>query len=192
MDKQRLETFSDGVIAIILTIMVLEIKVPHGNALTDLKALLPVLLSYILSFINIGIYWNNHHHLFQAVEKVNGLVLWMNLHLLFWLSLLPFTTGWMGENNFALWPVVLYGFVLLMTGVAYFILVKSLMPLHEKDSPLSKAIGDDKKGKISVLIYSAGIPLAFVHPYLALLLYLCVAVMWFIPDKRIEKKLDAE
>ena len=189
MGKGRLEAFSDGVIAIIITIMVLEMKVPHGSELISLKPLLPVFISYILSFINIGIYWNNHHHMMHASQHVNGKVLWANIHLLFWLSLIPFVTGWMGENNFTTWPVALYGIVLLMAGVAYYFLAHSLVGLHGKSSTIATAIGKDRKGKLSVLIYAIGIGLCFLHPMLGFACYILVAAMWFIPDKRIEKKL---
>jgi uncharacterized membrane protein len=187
MNKGRLEAFSDGVIAIIITIMVLEMKVPHGTDLHDLAGILPVFLSYLLSFVNVGLYWNNHHHLFQAAKHVNGAVLWANLHLLFWLSLFPFATGWMGENHVATWPVAIYGLVLVMAGIAYYILVQTLLAAHEADSPLAKAIGADYKGKISVGVYAAAIGLAFVNSWIAIFLYVAVAVIWLIPDRRIEK-----
>jgi uncharacterized membrane protein len=189
MKKGRIEAFSDGVLAIIITIMVLEMKVPHGEHISDLKPLLPVFLSYILSFVNIGLYWNNHHHLFQAVEEINGKVLWANTHLLFWLSLLPFATGWMGENHFTQWPVILYGIDLLMCSIAYFILVKVLLKVHSKNSTFAKAIGNDKKGKISTCIYIVGIVCAFIHPLIGLGSFLVVLAIWFIPDTRIEKKI---
>lgn len=189
MRKGRLEAFSDGVLAIIITIMVLEMKVPHGNHISDIKPLLPIFISYIFSFINVGLYWNNHHHLFQVVEKVNGKVLWANTHLLFWLSLLPFTTGWMGENHFTLWPVIFYGINLLMCSIAYYIMIRCLLPLHTKDSALAKAIGSDKKGLISTCIYVVGIPLAFLSPMIALAAYVSVLCIWLIPDKRIEGKI---
>ena len=189
MHKGRLEAFSDGVIAIIITIMVLEMKVPHGTDLHSLTEILPVFLSYVLSFVNVGLYWNNHHHLFQAVKHVNGAVLWANLHLLFWLSLFPFTTGWMGENHIATWPVVVYGAVLIMAGTAYYILVQVLLAAHSADSPLAKAIGSDFKGKISVVIYAVAIGLTFINSWIGIALYVCVAVMWLIPDRRIEKNL---
>ena len=190
MGKGRLEAFSDGVLAIIITIMVLEMKVPHGDDLRSLKPLLPVFLSYILSFIYIGIYWNNHHHMIHTARHVNGKVLWANIHLLFWLSLVPFVTGWMGENNFTTWPVVLYGVILMMAGVAYYILAHSLTQLHGKDSALATAIGNDRKGKISVIIYAFGIGLSFIHPFIGFGLYVLVAAMWIIPDRRFEKKLE--
>ena len=189
MHKGRLEAFSDGVLAIIITIMVLELKVPHGAELPSLQPLLPVLLSYVLSFIYVGIYWNNHHHLFQAVKHINGAALWANLHLLFWLSLFPFVTGWMGENHFAPWTVILYGVVLIMAAVAYYVLVRVLLAGHPPDSPLAQAIGSDLKGRISVVVYAAGIGLTFLNPWLGVALYLGVALMWLVPDRRIENTL---
>jgi uncharacterized membrane protein len=192
MGKGRLEAFSDGVIAIIITIMVLEMKVPHGDNPAALKPLIPVFLSYILSFINVGIYWNNHHHLLHAVSHVNGTVLWANIHLLFWLSLIPFVTGWMGENHFGMWPVALYGMVLIMAGVAYTLLTFSLINLQGKNSSLALAVGKDWKGKASVLIYGVGILLSFINRWLGFALYVVVAVLWFIPDKRIENKLKSD
>jgi uncharacterized membrane protein len=192
MHKGRLEAFSDGVIAIIITIMVLEMKVPHSADLAALKPMVPIFISYVLSFVYVGIYWNNHHHMMSAVKSVNGKILWMNLHLLFWLSLIPFVTSWMGENHFAQWPVTLYGFVLLMNAVAYSILSSTLIRIHGKDSPLGAAVGDGKKGKISVAIYLSAILLTFVHPLIGFALYSVVAIIWFIPDKRIEKKLEHE
>ncbi|MCI0376844.1 MAG: TMEM175 family protein [Gemmataceae bacterium] len=189
MSKGRMEAFSDGVIAIIITIMVLELKVPHGHDLEALVPLIPVFLSYVLSFIYLGIYWNNHHHLLQAVKLVKGPVLWANLHLLFWLSLIPFVTGWMGENEFASWPVALYGAVLWCAGVAYFILTRVLIAAHGGDSILATAVGRDAKGIVSVVFYAAAIPLAFVSPWIACALYVLVAVMWLIPDRRIEQTL---
>lgn len=192
MGKGRLEAFSDGVIAILLTIMVLEMKVPHGDSLRLLGPIWPVFVSYILSFINIGIYWNNHHHMLHVAEKVNGSILWANAHLLFWLSLIPFVTGWMGENHFTLWPVVLYGVVVLMAGVAYYILAQLLIRLHGKDSKLAKAFGKDTKGILSVVIYAAGIGLSFINSWFGLALYALVAAIWFIPDKRIENKIKQQ
>jgi uncharacterized membrane protein len=189
MEKGRLEAFSDGVIAIIITIMVLELKVPHGSDLNLLRPLLPIFLSYVLSFIYIGIYWNNHHHLLQAVRHVNGQVLWANLHLLFWLSLIPFVTGWMGENHFAALPVALYGVVLLLCAIAYFILTRTLIFHHGKDSALAIAIGRDFKGKISVVFYVIAILLAFINSWLACSIYILVAIFWLIPDRRIERTL---
>ncbi len=187
MKKGRMEAFSDGVFAIIITIMVLELKVPHGTDLNSLVPLIPVFLSYVLSFVFLAIYWNNHHHLCQAIERVNGRILWANIHLLFWLSLIPFVTGWMGENNFAPLPVALYGVILLLDAIAYFILTIALKAHHDEDSRLAKAIGNDFKGKISVVIYIVAIPLAFVHSLIAAALYIAVALMWLIPDKRIER-----
>ena len=191
MGKGRLEAFSDGVIAIIITIMVLEMKVPHGADLAALRPLIAIFLSYVLSFVNVGIYWNNHHHLLQAVRHVDGRTLWANLHLLFWLSLFPFATAWMGENHFAALPVALYGVVLLLAAIAYFILTRILISYHGKDSALATALGRDLKGKISVVIYAIAIPLAFVKPWFACALYVLVAVMWLIPDRRIEKTLNS-
>jgi uncharacterized membrane protein len=189
MGSGRLEAFSDGVLAIIITIMVLELKAPHGAGLADLRPLIPVFLSYVLSFVFIGIYWSNHHHLLHAVSQVNGRVLWANLHLLFWLSLIPFATGWMGENHFAAWPVALYGGVLLSAAVAYFILTRLLISYHGRDSALAKALGKDIKGKASLLFYTAAIPLSFVSPWLACALYVLVVIIWLIPDRRIERAL---
>jgi uncharacterized membrane protein len=189
MHKGRLEAFSDGVIAIIITIMVLELKVPHSTRLAALVPLLPVFLSYVLSFVFIGIYWNNHHHLLQAARHVNGRILWANMHLLFWLSLTPFATSWMGENCFTAWPAALYGAVLMCAGIAYFILSHTLITHHGTDSPLAKAVGRDFKGKVSVGMYAAAIPLAFVRSWISLGLYILVAVMWLIPDRRIEQTL---
>jgi uncharacterized membrane protein len=195
MNKSRLEAFSDGVIAIIITVMVLELKVPHAPTPEALLELYPVFLSYVLSFIFIGIYWNNHHHLFQTVHHVTGGVMWANLHLLFWLSLVPFATGWMGENHFALWPVLVYGANLLACAVAFTILLRFLIHANGHDSPLAKAVGGDWKGNVSIAVYTLGIGLAFVHPLLGIACYVTVAVLWFIPDKRIERVLpmkDAE
>lgn len=192
MSKNRLEAFSDGVIAIIITIMVLELKVPHSAEMSVLVAMGPHFASYVLSFVFIGIYWNNHHHLLQAAECVSGPILWANLHLLFWLSLIPVTTGWMGENGFAALPVAFYGIILLCSGIAYYILSKSLIKQHGKNSALAKAIGADKKGLISVVLYAIGIPVAFYVPLLANLIYISVALMWLKPDKRIEAALHIE
>jgi len=189
MSKDRLEAFSDGVLAIIITIMVLEIKVPHEADWAALRPLIPVFLSYILSFVFVGIYWNNHHHLLQAVRQVNGRILWANQHLLFWLSLIPFVTGWMGENHFAVLPVAFYGVVLLFAAIAYFILTRALIAHHGKDSTLALAMSNDLKGKISVLAYAIAIPLAFVSTWLSCLVYVLVAIMWLIPDRRIERSL---
>ena len=189
MNKGRLEAFSDGVIAIIITIMVLELHVPEGVGVEVLGPLIPVFLSYVLSFVILGIYWNNHHHLFQAARQVNGPILWANLHLLFWLSLMPFATAWMGENQFATWPVAVYGAVQWLSGGAYFILSRALIAHHGRDSTLASAIGRDTKGLASLVIYSIAIPLAFVNSWLAGALYALVALMWLIPDRRIEKTL---
>jgi uncharacterized membrane protein len=189
MSKSRLEAFSDGVIAIIITIMVLEFKVPHEATWQALIPVAPVFLSYALSFVFVGIYWSNHHHLLQVVEHVNGRVLWANLHLLFWLSLTPFVTGWLGENKFATVPAALYGVVLLCAAIAYFILARSLLSIHSPDSVLATALGADFKGKVSMVIYLVAIPLAFVRSWLACGLYILVAVMWLVPDRRIEKKI---
>ena len=185
MTKGRLEAFSDGVIAIIITIMVLEMKVPHGAALADLKPLLWVFLSYVLSFVNIGTYWNNHHHMLHATKHVNGAVLWANLHLLFWLSLLPFTTGWMGENHFQAVPTALYGVVLFMSAVAYTILAQMIVRADGEQSLLARAIGDDRKGWFSLLLYAIGVPCAYFLPWLGGALYVAVAIIWFIPDRRV-------
>jgi uncharacterized membrane protein len=189
MSKGRMEAFSDGVVAIIITVMVLEMRAPRGTDLASLRPLIPVLLSYVLSFVFLGIYWSNHHHLLQAVSHVNGRILWANLHLLFWLSLTPFVTNWMGENQFAAWPVALYGTVLLFAAVAYFILVRALLSLHGKESTLATALGRDFKGKISMVIYAIAIPLAFVKSWLACAFYVLVAIMWLVPDRRIERTL---
>ncbi len=189
MSKGRLEAFSDGVIAIIITIMVLELKVPEGAEISALIPLIPVFLSYLLSFVFVGIYWNNHHHLLQAARQVNGAVLWANIHLLFWLSLVPFVTNWLGENGFQAWPVALYGIVLLMAGLAYFLLSRALVALHGQDSVLAEAVGNDLKGYISLACYTLAVPLAFINATLACGLYVVVAVMWLIPDRRIERTL---
>ena len=189
MNKSRLEAFSDGVLAVIITIMVLEMKSPRGADLAALKPAIPILLSYILSFVYIGIYWNNHHHLLHAAQRVNGATLWANLHLLFWLSLVPFTTAWMGDNHFESWPVAVYGIVLLLAGVAYFILTRVLIRVHGQESTLATSIGRDRKGKISIAIYAAAIPLAFVKPWVAGACYALVAIMWLIPDPRIERRV---
>jgi uncharacterized membrane protein len=190
LNKGRVEAFSDGVLAIILTIMVLELRVPAGDTLAALQPLIPKLLSYVLSFIFIGIYWNNHHHLWQAVKKVNGSILWANLHLLFWLSLIPFVTGWMGEHHFATVPVALYGGVLWLSAMAYYIMVLRLLAYHGEDSLLVAAIGDGRKERFSLLLYTVAIPLAIVQAWVALALYVTVAILWLIPDRRIEKVLD--
>jgi uncharacterized membrane protein len=189
MGKNRLEAFSDGVIAIIITIMVLELKVPHGDSLEALLPLAPVLLSYVLSFIYVGIYWNNHHHLMHAATRVSGRVLWANLHLLFWLSLIPFVSGWMGENHFTTLPVAAYGVVLFMCAVAYSILVRCLIGHHGENKALADAIGNDKKGMLSLLLYPAGVGTAFIHPWLGFAFYVVVALIWLVPDTRIEKRM---
>ncbi len=187
MNKSRMEAFSDGVIAIIITIMVLELKVPHGAQLENLRELLPVFLSYVLSFIYVGIYWNNHHHMLQTVHKTNGAALWANLHLLFWLSLIPFASGWMGENHFATIPVAVYGFCLLMCAFAFTILSRILLKIEGPNSKLAEAITKDYKAKISLVIYLLAIALTFVNHWLGFALYCVVAAIWFIPDRRIEK-----
>ena len=189
MGKGRLEAFTDGVIAVIITIMVLEMKVPHGIDLPSLVPLIPVFLSYVLSFVFVGIYWNNHHHMLHAVEHVTGGVLWANLHLLFWLSLVPFVTGWMSENHFAPVPVALYGAVLLMSGIAYYILARILVSQHGPASTLARALGKDFKGIASIVVYATAIALAFVYPWAACALYVVVAIMWLVPDPRIEHQL---
>jgi uncharacterized membrane protein len=186
MRPERLNAFSDGVMAILITIMVLELKVPHGTDLSALSEVVPVLLVYILSFVILGIYWNNHHHMFCLTDRITGGILWANLHLLFWLSLLPFVTGWMGENHFAPVPTALYGAVLLMAGVAYYILEQTIIRSQGAQSKLAAAVGNDAKGKISVVLYAAAIPLAFVHQLLSDVIYVLVALMWLIPDRRIE------
>jgi uncharacterized membrane protein len=187
MGKSRLEAFSDGVIAIIITIMVLELKVPHGEDLGALKPLWPVLLSYILSFVYLGIYWNNHHHMLHASRAVTGSVLWANLHLLFWLSLIPFTTGWMGENHFATAPVALYGAVLFMAAIAYYVLEQRIIASQGEHSLLRRAVGSDWKGRFSPAAYVLGIALAFVSRWLAVAVYVIVALTWLVPDRRIER-----
>ncbi len=192
MNKTRVEAFSDGVIAVIITIMVLEMKVPHGEDFASLKPVIPVFLSYVLSFIYAGIYWSNHHHLFHAVHHVNGRILWANLHLLFWLSLIPFTTGWMGENHYQPIPVALYGVVLLCTGLSFVLLTRSLIANHGPHSDLARSIRGDAKGKASVALYAAAIPLAFVDVWIASAIYVFVALMWIVPDPRIEKNLPLQ
>ncbi len=186
MSKGRLEAFSDGVVAILITIMVLELKVPHGTDWAALRPLLPVFLTYVLSFVFLGIYWNNHHHMFHAVRAVNGTVLWANLHLLFWLSLVPFVTGWMGENHFAPLPTAVYGGVLLLAAIAYTILQTTIIASEGRDSKLARAVKHDVKGKISLAMYAAAIPLAFVFEWMSDALYVAVALIWLIPDRRIE------
>jgi uncharacterized membrane protein len=187
--KGRLEAFSDGVIAIIITIMVLELKVPHGAGFDVLLPLIPILGSYVLSFIYIGIYWNNHHHMLHAASQVSGGVLWDNLHLLFWLSLIPFVTGWMGENYFATSPVALYGTVLLMCGVAYKLLARCLVAQHGQNAPLTVALGKDMKGTLSVALYALGIALAFVNAWVGFAIYVAVALLWLVPDRRFERRI---
>jgi uncharacterized membrane protein len=189
MKKGRLEAFSDGVIAIIITIMVLELHVPHSHHISDLIPLLPVFFSYVLSFMYVGIYWNNHHHMIYAARTVNGSILWANLNLLFWLSLIPFVTAWMGENHFALWPVVMYGAVLVLCGFAYIILCRLLIREAGPDSELAMALGRDWKGKLSVALYVIAIALAFINPRISLGIYVLVAMTWLIPDRRIEKNI---
>nr|WP_121269288.1 TMEM175 family protein [Pedobacter schmidteae] len=192
MNKNRLEAFSDGVLAIIITIMVLELKIPHGTSLETLVPLIPVFMSYVLSFIYIGIYWNNHHHMMQVVKKVNGSVLWANLHLLFWLSLFPFATAWMGENHYETWPVVIYGCVMLMASVAYYVLVRTLSKLHGPESDVAHAYGKDVKGKVSTSIYVIAIVGSFLSPWIGVACYILVAAIWFIPDTRVEKTIHTE
>lgn len=189
MSKGRLEAFSDGVIAIIITIMVLEMKTPSGHDLHALRPLLPIALSYLLSFVHLGIYWNNHHHLLQAAQHVNGPILWANLHLLFWLSLVPFVTAWVGESHFEAWPVAVYGAILWLAGFAYYLLTRALIVRHGAQSALAKALGNDLKGKLSVVLYTAAIALSFRSAWIAVGIYVLVAVIWVIPDRRIEKTL---
>ena len=186
VSKTRLEAFSDGVIAILITIMVLELKIPHGADWASLRPMLPVFLTYILSFVFLGIYWNNHHHLLHATERINGAAMWANLHLLFWLSLTPFVTGWMGENGFQAVPTAVYGVVMLMSGIAFTILVRALLAIHPPHSTLAKAIGRDYKGNLSILLYAAAIPLAFVNQAISDAIYVTVALIWLVPDRRIE------
>ena len=192
MTKSRMEAFSDGVIAVIITIMVLEMRAPHGADVTALKPLIPVFLSYVMSFVYLAIYWNNHHHMLQAVHSVNGRILWANSHLLFWLSLVPLVTHWMGETHFATWPVAVYGIVLLFSGVAYYILARSLVAHHGAESTLAKALGSDFKGKISIVLYAIAIAVAFAAPWIAGAIYAAVAIMWIIPDRRFERLLLAD
>jgi uncharacterized membrane protein len=189
MNKNRMEAFFDAVVAIIITIMVLEMKVPHGESIAMLSPLIPVLLSYVLSFVYLGIYWNNHHHMMHLCRAVTGSMLWANLHLLFWLSLIPFTTGWMGENHFAKLPAAAYGAVLLMSGVAYLILQQRIIVSQGEDSVLKKAVGNDWKGKVSAVLYVVAIALAFLSSWLSMAIYVFVALMWVIPDRRIERML---
>lgn len=190
MTNERINAFSDGVIAIIITIMVLELRVPHGSDLAAVSALLPVFLTYVLSFIVIGIYWNNHHHMFYLTDRVTGGVLWANLHLLFWLSLMPFVTGWMGENHFAPLPTAFYGLVLMMAGVAYYILSQTIIRSQGAGSKLKAAIGNDAKGLISVVLYLLAIPLAFVNQLISDAIYVFVALWWLVPDRRIEQRFE--
>jgi TMEM175 potassium channel family protein len=190
MGKARLEAFSDGVIAVIITIMVLELKVPHGAGWETLRPLVPVFLTYVLSFVFLGIYWNNHHHMLHVTDRINGAILWANLHLLFWLSLVPFTTGWMGENHFAPVPTAVYGVVLLMSGIAFNILEAAIIRHQGPHSKLRAAVGNDLKGKISAVLYAVAIPLAFVHQLIADAIYVTVALMWLVPDQRIETTFD--
>jgi uncharacterized membrane protein len=190
MSKGRLEAFSDGVIAILITIMVLELRVPKGQDLADLRSVFPVLCNYLLSFVFLGIYWNNHHHMFQAVQSVKGGVLWANSGLLFWLSLVPFTTAWMGQHPWAPWPIATYGVNLLLCAIAYTILVRSLVAHHGPDSRLAVAVGSDFKGKISLVLYIASIPIAFYHPVLSYACFIAVAILWLVPDRRMERVLD--
>lgn len=192
MGKGRIEAFSDGVIAIIITIMVLEMKVPHDASLEGLRHLLPVFVSYALSFIYVGIYWNNHHHMFHAAKSITGPILWANLFFLFWLSLIPFVTGWMGENHFAKWPVIFYGLVLIMNAISYTILSRMLIRHHGENSLLAHAMGNDGKGKVSLVIYAVAIGLAFVQSWIGFALYIVVACIWFIPDRRIERTMKSE
>jgi TMEM175 potassium channel family protein len=190
MTNDRINAFSDGVIAIIITIMVLELKVPHGADRAALSALLPVFLTYVLSFIVIAIYWNNHHHMFYLTDRITGGILWANLHLLFWLSLMPFVTGWMGENHFAPLPTALYGVVLMMAGVAYYILSQTIIRSQGPSSKLKAAVGDDAKGRISVVLYLLAIPLAFVNQLISDAIYVFVALWWLVPDRRIEQRFE--
>jgi uncharacterized membrane protein len=192
MEKNRLEAFSDGVLAIIITIMVLELKVPQGSDLAALKPVLPVLLTYLLSFIYVGIYWNNHHHLLKAAHKVNGAMMWANLHLLFWLSLFPFVTGWMGENHFTPMPTTLYGVVLLLAAIAYYILQSVIVAEQGRDSKLAASIGRDYKGKLSPVLYAIAIAASFFRPWIAGGIYVLVAFMWLIPDRRIARVVDGQ
>ena len=189
MNKGRLEAFSDGVIAILITIMVLGLAAPHDASLAALRPLIPTFLSYVLSFTFLGIYWNNHHHLFQIIKHVDGRVLWANLHLLFWLSLIPFGAGWLGFTNFATWPAVLYGTVLLFAAVAYSLLVRALLAVHEQDPALARAVGSDFKGNLSLALYVIAIPLAFVSSWLACAVFVAVAGIWLVPDTRIERTI---
>jgi uncharacterized membrane protein len=190
MTKGRMEAFSDGVIAIIITVMVLELKVPHEPTLEALRPVVPPFLTYAFSFLNVGIYWNNHHHMLHATNRISGGVLWANLHLLFWLSLIPFTTGWMGENHFQAVPTAIYGLVLLMSSIAYYVLARALLAAEGPGSKLAAAIGSDAKGRVSTLLYLLALPLAFVRPFLAIALYVLVSLIWLVPDRRIERRLE--
>ena len=190
MTKGRLEAFTDGVMAVIITILVLELKVPHAGDLEALEPLIPVFLTYILSFVYLGIYWNNHHHLLHATERINGAILWANLHLLFWLSLVPFVTGWMGENHFSAVPTAIYGAVMLCAAIAYYILQTTIIRAQGPGSKLARAVGTDWKGKLSPVLYAVAIPLAFVHQLAADGFYIAVALIWLVPDRRIERRLD--
>jgi len=192
MTKSRLEAFSDGVIAILITIMVLELEIPEGDALSDVRPLLPVFLTYVLSFVFLGIYWNNHHHMFHATDRINGKILWANNHLLFWLSLVPFVTGWMGRNQFAAVPTAAYGVVLLCAAFAYWILQAAILSEHGPDSRLARALGSAGKERLSLALYAAAIPLAFVNQWFSDAIYITVAAMWLVPDKRIESHFRAE
>jgi uncharacterized membrane protein len=189
LTKSRMEAFSDGVIAVIITIMVLEMRAPQGATLAALRPLIPVFLSYLLSFVFLGIYWNNHHHMLQAVHSVNGRILWANSHLLFWLSLVPFVTNWMGETHFAAWPIAVYGVVLLLAAIAYYVLARTLVAHHGPESALAVALGADFKGRISIVIYAVAIAVAFAAPWISCALYVLVALMWLIPDRRFERVL---
>jgi len=191
MEKDRLEAFSDGVIAILITILVLEFKAPHGDKWTDLLPMLPTFGAYVLSFLYLGIYWNNHHHMLQTITKTNGSILWANLHFLFWLSLIPFATGWMGESYFTGTPIAFYGIILFMAGNSYFILQKAIIRFQGKDSILGKAIGKDKKGKVSIVSYLLAIVISFKLPSISVVLYIAIALLWLIPDKRIERTLSS-
>ncbi|MFL0267996.1 TMEM175 family protein [Candidatus Clostridium radicumherbarum] len=192
MGKNRLEAFSDGVLAIIITIMVLQMDIPHGNSIKDLLTLIPKFLSYVLSYIYVGIYWNNHHHMMHTVSRVSGSILWANMHLLFWLSLFPFSTGWMGQNNFAPWPTTLYGIVLVMAAIAYHILQDIIIKTEGEQSKLKQAVGKDLKGKASVVLYLAGVILAPIWTWIALIIYAVLAFVWLIPDRRIERILYSQ
>ncbi|HEU5180382.1 MAG TPA: TMEM175 family protein [Candidatus Polarisedimenticolia bacterium] len=186
MTKTRLEAFSDGVVAILITIMVLELKVPHGTDVESLRPVVRTFLAYVLSFIFLGIYWNNHHHMLHTAERINGKILWANLHLLFWLSLIPFATGWLGENRVASFPAALYGVILLFAAVAYTILQGAIVREHGPESSLRQAVGGDAKGKVSIVLYVAAIPLAFLNPWISIAIYVTVAMIWLVPDRRIE------